>query len=61
MVKPSAMHASTATISARTKTSGGATPAESIGSVTASETMAPIITTSPWAKLISCMMPYTIV
>jgi hypothetical protein len=29
--------------------------------MTVNATIAPIITTSPWAKLISWMMPYTIV
>ena len=29
--------------------------------ITESDTIAPIMTTSPWAKLISPMMPYTMV
>ncbi len=53
MVKPTAMQTGTAqSTPANTITSGGsAVPARA--AITESETMAPTITTSPWAKLIS--------
>ena len=36
-------------------------PAPTMAMMTVNATMAPIMTTSPWAKLISWMTPYTIV
>ena len=43
-----------------TTASGGRLPPAS-ALITVKATIAPIITTSPWAKLISWMMPYTMV
>ncbi len=42
-------------------TDGNGTCAPSSAMITESDTIAPIMTTSPCAKLISPMMPYTIV
>ena len=55
------MHTGMATsIPANTINTGGrAVPASAV--ITENATIAPIITTSPWAKLISWMMPYTMV
>jgi len=55
------MHAGTAASTpASTAMSGGA-PLPAAAPITESAIIAPSITTSPWAKLISWMMPYTIV
>ena len=57
------MHTTIATISpARMITTDGrGACAPSSAMITESDTIAPIMTTSPWAKLISPMMPYTMV
>ena len=59
MLKAIAMQTTTATTSpaAMTSTDGIGRCAPSNAVMTDSETMAPIITTSPWAKLIRPMMP----
>ena len=44
----------------RTMASGGR-PEGASALMTENATIAPIITTSPWAKLMSWMMPYTMV
>src|SRR5258708_2524514 len=56
MAKPTAMQTGTAqSTPARTISSGGSNELAS-AEITDSATMAPTITTSPWAKLISCTM-----
>ena len=51
-----------ASMPASTSTIGGnGKPMPTSVVMTVSATMPPIITTSPWAKLINWMMPYTIV
>jgi hypothetical protein len=42
-------------------TASAGSPAGASALITVKATIAPIITTSPWAKLMSWMMPYTIV
>jgi len=42
-------------------TASGDSPVGASALITVKATMAPIMTTSPWAKLISWMMPYTMV
>ena len=44
-----------------TTTTGGKPARRASAMITVNATMAPIITTSPCAKLMSWMMPYTIV
>ena len=57
------MHTGTATSTPATTIASGGSPvcAPASAVITENATIAPIITTSPCAKLMSWMMPYTIV
>ena len=54
-------HTGIAASTISSSTSGPGTPAAISIGASDTATIAPIISTSPWAKLISCRMPYTIV
>jgi len=51
------MHTGTAQLTPSITTTSGGMPAAARLVITEKATIAPIITTSPWAKLISWMMP----